>query len=137
MEKTELVKAIFKAYGLPESAMIPARVKYLEGWIKKYQFKKELYIYACELTMQRCKKSNNRYTEYLLNQWKMKGVQSLEDAQNIELTNVYPQENSSNAPIKQNIYRKSVSEASGTRMFRNFTERQNNNYMEKVLQKYR
>lgn len=133
--KNEIIDAIFKAYGLPESAMVSARVRYLEGWIKKYQFQKELYIYACELTMQRCKKSNNKYTEYLLNRWRMKGVRSLNDAKNIELANAYPQGVSYNTPVKQDTYRKS--EASGTRMFRNFTERQNNNYMEKVLQKYR
>lgn len=137
MEKNEIIKAIFETYELPESAMAPARVKYLEGWLKKYQFQGELYIYACELTMQKWKYPNNKYTESLLNQWKMKGIQSVEDVKNTEVESRKTPMNSHKGIVKQNIPSKTTSEASGTRMFRNFTERQNNNYMEKILQKYR
>lgn len=131
MKKNEIVDAIFEAYGLSESAKAPARVKYIEDWIEKYQLPKELFVYACQVTMEEWNHPNIKYTERLMGIWKGKDVKTMDEAKA-----VVAELRTKRASYKAERTEKRQ-EASGTRMFRNFTERQNNNYMEKVLEKYR
>lgn len=133
MEKNELVKAIFKAYELPESAMVPARVKYIEGWLEKYQLPDELYLYACKVTMEEWHRPNTKYTERIMGIWKGKDVQTMDEAKAVvaELRTKRASYKTERTEKRQEVM------TSGTRMFRNFTERQNNNYMEKVLKRYK
>ena len=109
MKKNDIVDAIFEAYGLPESSKVPARVKYIEEW----------------------NRPNIKYTERLMGIWKGKGIQTM-DAAKAAVSELRTKRASYKAERTEKRQ-----EASGTRMFRNFTERQNNNYMEKVLEKYR
>lgn len=133
MKKNKIVDAIFEAYGLSESAKAPARVKYIEDWIEKYQLPKELFVYACQVTMEEWHRPNTKYTERIMSIWKCKDVQTMDEAKA-----VVSELRTKRASYKaERTEKRQEAMASGTRMFRNFTERQNNNYMEKVLEKYR
>lgn len=133
MKKNEIVDAIFEAYELPESSKVPARVKYIEDWIEKYQLPKELFVYACQVTMEEWSRPNIKYTERLMGIWKGKGIQTIDAAK------AAVSELRTGRMNNKSSYSGGTAKTmpSGSRMFHNFTERQNNNYMEKVLEKYR
>lgn len=133
MEKNELVEAIFKAYGLPESAMVPARVKYIEGWLEKYQLPDELYLYACKVTMEEWHRPNTKDTERIMGIWKGKDVQTMDEAKA-----VVTELRAKRVAVKnERTEKRQAAIASGTRAFRNFTERPSSNYMEKILARYK
>ena len=133
MKKNKIVDAIFEAYGLSESSKIPARVKYIEDWIEKYQLPKELFVYACQVTMEEWHRPNTKYTERIMGIWKGKDVQTMDEAKAVVV-----ELRTKRASYKaERTEKRQETMASGTRMFRNFTERQNNNYMEKVLKRYK
>ena len=77
--------------------------------------------------------TNVNFTESILKRWKEKNVHSLADAQAAE--NQRDQKVKSDA-AKRTSSNRASSVAKGTQQFRNFTERKNNNYMEKILKQY-
>lgn len=133
MKKNEIVDAIFEAYGLSESAKAPARMKYIEDWIEKYQLPKELFVYACQVTMEEWHRPNTKYTERIMSIWKCKDVQTMDEAKAV-VTELRAKKASYKA---ERAVKQREATSSGSRMFHNFTERQNNNYMEKILERYR
>ena len=72
-------------------------------------------------------------TDDFRKRWKEKNVKSLADAEAAE--NQRDQKVKSDA-AKRTSSNRASSVAKGTQQFRNFTERKNNNYMEKILKQY-
>ena len=129
----DTVYAIMKAYGLYNQTPAPAQLEYINKWIKDYSFPTDVYVYACNITMKKCQRPNVNFTESILKRWKEKNVHSLADAQAAE--NQRDQKVKSDA-AKRTSSNRASSVAKGTQQFRNFTERKNNNYMEKILKQY-
>ena len=129
----DTVYAIMKAYGLYNQTPAPAQLEYINKWIKDYSFPTDVYVYACNITMKKCQRPNVNFTESILKRWKEKNVKSLADAEAAE--NQRDQKVKSDAAKRTSSSRAS-SVAKGTQQFRNFTERKNNNYMEKILKQY-
>lgn len=130
----DTVYAVMKAYGLYNQTAAPAQLDYINKWIKDYNFPTDVYVYACNITMKKCQRPNVNFTESVLKRWKGKNVHTLADAQVVE--NELKQKAKNDASKRANSNRTTSAVAKGTQQFRNFTERQNNNYMEKILKQY-
>ena len=130
----DTVYAVMKAYGLYNQTAAPAQLEYINRWIKEYNFPTDIYVYACNITMQKCQRPNKNFTESILKRWKEKNVRTLADAQAAE--ELREQTNKATAAKRQSQTKSAYSVPKGTQQFRNFTERTNNNYMEKILKQY-
>lgn len=130
----DTVYAVMKAYGLYNQTAAPAQLEYINRWIKEYNFPTDVYVYACNITMQKCQRPNKNFTESILKRWKEKNVRTLADAQAAEA--LREQTTKANATKRPTTTRTTAPASKGTQQFRNFTERTNNNYMEKILKQY-
>lgn len=127
MEKKDQIDAMFRVFGLPDEDRTPARMFCLARIVDKFDFETEMYVYACQLALDKSSDSRIKYVENLLEYWKFKGINTVSEAK---------------ADIQNNKNRRLQSRGklreipTGTLQFRNFTERTNNNYMEKILKQY-
>ncbi len=136
----DTVYAVMRAYGLYNQAPSPSQLNYINQWIRDYGFSTDIFVYACDITMLKCQRPSVNFTESILKRWKQEHVKTLEDAKASEQKR--EQDQKAKASAKKNTSNRSASNhpnasvAKGTQQFRNFTERQNNNYMEKILKQY-
>ena len=136
----DTVYAVMRAYGLYNQAPSPSQLNYINQWIRDYGFSSDIFVYACDITMLKCQRPSVNFTESILKRWKEENVKTLEDAKASEQKREQNQKAKSSA--KRGSANRSASNhtngsvAKGTQQFRNFTERQNNNYMEKILKQY-
>lgn len=136
----DTVYAVMRAYGLYNQAPSPSQLNYINQWIRDYGFSTDIFVYACDITMLKCQRPSVNFTESILKRWKQAHVKTLEDAKASEQKR--EQDQKAKASAKKNTSNRSASNhpnasvAKGTQQFRNFTERQNNNYMEKILKQY-
>ena len=136
----DTVYAVMRAYGLYNQAPSPSQLNYINQWIRDYGFSTDIFAYACDITMLKCQRPSVNFTESILKRWKEEHVKTLEDAKASEQKREQDQKAKSSA--KRSTANRSASNhtngsvAKGTQQFRNFTERQNNNYMEKILKQY-
>lgn len=136
----DTVYAVMRAYGLYNQAPSPSQLNYINQWIRDYGFSTDIFSYACDITMLKCQRPSVNFTESILKRWKEDHVKTLEDAKASEQKR--DQDQKSKNSTKRNSTNRAVSNhtnasvAKGTQQFRNFTERQNNNYMEKILRQY-
>lgn len=130
----DTVYAVMKAYGLYNQTAAPAQLEYINRWIKEYNFPTDVYVYACNITMQKCQRPNKNFTESILKRWKEKNVRTLADAQAAE--ELREQATKASSAKRTTSARTAAPASKGTQQFRNFTERTNNNYMEKILKQY-
>ena len=130
----DTVYAVMKAYGLYNQTAAPAQLEYINRWIKEYNFPTDVYVYACNITMQKCQRPNKNFTESILKRWKEKNVRTLADAQAAE--ELREQATKASSAKRTTSARSTAPASKGTQQFRNFTERTNNNYMEKILKQY-
>ena len=136
----DTVYAVMRAYGLYDQAPSPSQLNYINQWIRDYGFSSDIFAYACDITMLKCQRPSVNFTESVLKRWKEDHVKTLEDAKASEQKREQDQKAKVSAK-RSNANRSSsnhtnASVAKGTQQFRNFTERQNNNYMEKILKQY-
>lgn len=136
----DTVYAVMRAYGLYNQAPSPSQLNYINQWIRDYGFSSDIFVYACDITMLKCQRPSVNFTESILKRWKQEHVKTLEDAKASEQKREQDQKAKSSAK-RGNANRSSSNHAAssvakGTQQFRNFTERQNNNYMEKILKQY-
>ncbi len=136
----DTVYAVMRAYGLYNQAPSPSQLNYINQWIRDYGFSTDIFVYACDITMLKCQRPSVNFTESILKRWKQEHVKTLEDAKASEQKREQDQKAKSSA--KRSSANRSASNhpnasvAKGTQQFRNFTERQNNNYMERILKQY-
>ena len=136
----DTVYAVMRAYGLYDQAPSPSQLNYINKWIRDYGFSSDIFAYACDITMLKCQRPSVNFTESVLKRWKEEHVKTLDDAKASEQKR--EQDQKAKASAKRNTTNRassnhaSSSVAKGTQQFRNFTERQNNNYMEKILKQY-
>lgn len=127
MKKNDQIDAMFSVFGLSGEYRTPARIACLQRIVNKFEFETEMYVYACQLSLDKPSYSRIKYVENLLEYWKFKGINTVSEAK---------------ADIQNNKNRRLQSREklreipTGTLQFRNFTERTNNNYMEKILKQY-
>ena len=136
----DTVYAVMRAYGLYDQAPSPSQLNYINKWIRDYGFSSDIFAYACDITMLKCQRPSVNFTESVLKRWKEDQVKTLDDAKASEQKREQDQKAKASAK-RNNANRTSSNHASssvakGTQQFRNFTERQNNNYMEKILKQY-
>ena len=132
----DTVYAVMKAYGLYNQTAAPAQLEYINRWIKEYNFPTDVYVYACNITMQKCQRPNKNFTESILKRWKEKNVRTLADAQAAEALREQTNKANASSAKRTTSSRTTAPASKGTQQFRNFTERTNNNYMEKILKQY-
>ena len=135
----DTVYAVMRAYGLYNQAPSPSQLNYINQWIRDYGFSSDIFAYACDITMLKCQRPSVNFTESILKRWKEEHVKTLEDAKASEQKREQDQKAKSSSKRGNNrssSNHANGSVAKGTQQFRNFTERQNNNYMEKILKQY-
>ncbi len=136
----DTVYAVMRAYGLYDQAPSPSQINNINKWIRDYGFSSDIFAYACDITMLKCQRPSVNFTESVLKRWKEEHVKTLDDAKASEQKREQDQKAKASAK-RSNANRASSnhvssSVAKGTQQFRNFTERQTNNYMEKILKQY-
>lgn len=129
MEKKDQIDAMFKVFGLSVEDRTPARIACLGRIVDKFDFDTEMYVYACQLSLDRPSTARIRYVENVLSYWKSKRICAVSEAQ-------IDSKKQSEQKKKSKSFKNEKWLPSGTRQFRNFTERTDNNYMEKILKQY-
>lgn len=129
MGKRGQIDAMFSVFGLSGEDRTPARTACLERIVDKFDFDAEMYAYACQLSLDKPSTSRIKHVENILSYWKSKGIHTVYEAQ-------IDSKKQSEQKKKSKSFRSEEWLPSGTRQFRNFTERTDNNYMEKILKQY-
>ena len=71
--------AIMKAFGINDRNPVEPEVKYINKWLKTYDFTLEIVLEACRRTMERLHKPNFEYADRILKSWTEKKVRTLQD----------------------------------------------------------
>lgn len=129
MKKNDQIDAMFSVFGLSGEYRTPARIACLQRIVNKFEFETEMYVYACQLSLDKPSYSRIKYVENLLAHWKSTEIHTVQEAQ-MDAKKQMEQKK------KSKSFRSGEWLSSGTRQFRNFTERTDNNYMEKILKQY-
>lgn len=76
--------SIMKAFGISDRNPVEPEVKYIEKWLRTYDFTLELILEACNRTMDRLHKPNFEYADRILTSWKENKVHTLADVQALD-----------------------------------------------------
>lgn len=77
--------AIMKAFGLNDRNPVEPEVKYIEKWLRTYDFTLDLILEACHRTMDKLHKPNFEYTDRILKKWQENKVRTMADVQALDL----------------------------------------------------
>ncbi|MBR5510151.1 MAG: DnaD domain protein [Lachnospiraceae bacterium] len=77
--------AIMKAFGLNDRNPVEPEVKYIEKWLRKYDFTLDLILEACHRTMDKLHKPNFEYADRILKKWQENKVRTMADVQTLDL----------------------------------------------------
>lgn len=73
--------SIMKAFGINDRNPVEPELKYIEKWLRDYDFTLDLILEACHRTMDRLHKPNFEYADRILKSWKDNRVRTLADIQ--------------------------------------------------------
>lgn len=76
--------AIMKAFGINDRNPVDPEVKYINKWLKEYDFTLEIVLEACKRTMERLHKPNFEYADRILKSWTEKKVHTLQDIRSLD-----------------------------------------------------
>ena len=65
-----------------------AEVKYIEKWLRSYDFTLDLVLEACSRTMNQLHKPNFAYADRILQSWTEKNVHTLADVQALDAEHI-------------------------------------------------
>lgn len=71
--------AIMKALGINDRNPVEPELKYIEKWLKEYDFTLDLILEACRRTMEQLHKPNFEYADRILKRWTESKVHTLDD----------------------------------------------------------
>ncbi len=84
---------IFKSLGLGNRQPTPKEIKYMDRWVKDYNFALEVIELACEKTISSINQPSLSYVDTILTRWHNKGVKSVDAV--AELDRTYKEEKKS------------------------------------------
>ena len=73
--------SIMKAFGINDRNPVEPELKYIEKWLRTYDFTLDLILEACHRTMDRLHKPNFEYADRILVSWKENKVHTMADVQ--------------------------------------------------------
>ncbi|MBS6396959.1 MAG: DnaD domain protein [Clostridiales bacterium] len=76
--------AIMKAFGINDRNPVEPELKYIEKWLRTYDFTLDLILEACSRTMDRLHKPNFEYADRILKSWKENHVHTMADVQALD-----------------------------------------------------
>ena len=76
--------AVMKAFGINDRNPVESELKYIEKWLRTYDFTIDLILEACRKTMERLHKPNFAYTDQILKSWTEHKVHTLADVEKLD-----------------------------------------------------
>lgn len=76
--------AIMKAFGISDRNPADPELKYIDKWLKTYDFTLDLILEACRRTMDHLHKPNFKYTDQILKKWMDNKVHHLQDVKALD-----------------------------------------------------
>ena len=76
--------SIMKAFGINDRNPVEPELKYINKWLKEYDFTLDLILEACRRTMERLHKPNFEYADRILQSWSEQKVHTAEDVRRLD-----------------------------------------------------
>lgn len=78
--------AIMKAFGINDRNPVEPELRFMEKWLKTYDFTLDLVLEACKRTMERLHKPSFEYADQILKSWNKHKVHNIEDVKKLDQT---------------------------------------------------
>ena len=93
--------AVLNAFGIKGRAPAASEIKFIRRWNEEYGFTCDLILEACDRTMQAIHQPSFEYADKILNNWKDRGVHTMEDVEALDIEHHKEKATKKSSPAKE------------------------------------